>query len=154
MLVLVLLLSYTWAQRPRRDCGTTFRQHFEVKDCPSGWASGREGAFDLKTMSSPHRSFASALMYVSTRPRVLPVSFSCCLNTAMPCLLLMQGRRVQQLCARRRLGHLQLCFSPGLGVSVHGCLDVALADMHSHCRPSLPKARDFSGAVAAGRAGM
>ena len=32
-LVLVLLLvSYAWAQRPRRDCGTTFRQHFEVQE--------------------------------------------------------------------------------------------------------------------------
>ena len=32
VLLLVLLLSYAWAQRPRRDCGTTFRQHFDVKE--------------------------------------------------------------------------------------------------------------------------
>lgn len=31
LVLLVLLVSYTWAQRPRRDCGTTFRQHFEVQ---------------------------------------------------------------------------------------------------------------------------
>ncbi|CAE6940013.1 unnamed protein product [Symbiodinium natans] len=64
ILVLVLLLSYAWAQRPRRDCGTTFRQHFEVKE-----------------------------LCVGTYVRVD------------------EGRSVQQLCARRRLGHLQLCFS-------------------------------------------
>ena len=30
--VLVLLaLLYCWAQRPRRDCGTSFRQHFEIQ---------------------------------------------------------------------------------------------------------------------------
>eukprot|EP00434_Breviolum_minutum_P012448 symbB.v1.2.010967.t1/scaffold727.1/size198231/12 len=64
-LVLVLLLvSYAWAQRPRRDCGTTFRQHFEVQE-----------------------------LCVGTYVRVD------------------EGRRLSQLCARRRLGHLQLCFS-------------------------------------------
>jgi len=64
ILVLVLLLSYAWAQRPRRDCGTTFRQHFEVKE-----------------------------LCIGTYTRVD------------------EGRRMGQLCARRRLGHLQLCFS-------------------------------------------
>ena len=53
-----------WAQRPRRDCGTTFRQHFEVQELCVG-------------------------SYVRVD----------------------EGRRLSQLCARRRLGHLQLCFS-------------------------------------------
>eukprot|EP00438_Fugacium_kawagutii_P006660 Skav225699 [mRNA] locus=scaffold1817:180887:195430:+ [translate_table: standard] len=62
LVLLVLLVSYTWAQRPRRDCGTTFRQHFEVHGAPA--------------------------------PRALVPP---------------KGRRLSQLCARRRLGHLQLC---------------------------------------------
>ncbi|CAJ1429126.1 unnamed protein product, partial [Effrenium voratum] len=63
--VLVLLaLLYCWAQRPRRDCGTSFRQHFEIQE-----------------------------MCVGTYVRVD------------------EGRRLSQLCAQRRLGHLQLCFS-------------------------------------------
>ncbi|CAK9080676.1 unnamed protein product [Durusdinium trenchii] len=63
ILLLILLVSYCWAQRPRRDCGTTFRQHFDVQE-----------------------------LCVGTYVRVD------------------EGRRLSQLCARRRLGHLQLCF--------------------------------------------
>ncbi|CAE7774075.1 unnamed protein product [Symbiodinium sp. CCMP2592] len=44
MLVLILLLSYAWAQRPRRDCGTTVRQHFKVKElCVSIYTRVDEG---------------------------------------------------------------------------------------------------------------
>jgi hypothetical protein len=32
LILLLLLVIYVFAQRPRRDCGTTFRQHFEVQE--------------------------------------------------------------------------------------------------------------------------
>lgn len=64
LLLLLLVVVYVFAQRPRRDCGSTFRQHFEVQE-----------------------------LCVGTYVRVD------------------EGRHFSQLCARRRLGHLQLCFS-------------------------------------------
>ena len=40
LILLLLLVIYVFAQRPRRDCGTTFRQHFEVQELNGIFSGG------------------------------------------------------------------------------------------------------------------
>eukprot|EP00928_Gymnodinium_smaydae_P094453 TRINITY_DN7936_c0_g4_i1.p1 TRINITY_DN7936_c0_g4~~TRINITY_DN7936_c0_g4_i1.p1 ORF type:complete len:1476 (+),score=153.04 TRINITY_DN7936_c0_g4_i1:165-4592(+) len=44
LIVLVIFVCYAWAQRPRRDCGSSFRQHFEIGElCVSTYVRADQG---------------------------------------------------------------------------------------------------------------